>query len=59
MLYSMFNFVYFSHMVFLHVYIISISDTEYEIIHFLLAQNSLLKSYIVEKIDFALDMLLF
>ncbi len=43
MLYSMFNFVYFSNKVFLHVYIISISDTEYEIIPLLLAQNSLLK----------------
>ena len=41
--------VVFSIRYFLHVYIISISDTEYEIIHFLLAQNSLLKNYNVEK----------
>ena len=55
----MYNFVYFSHKVFLHVYIISISDTEYEIMHFLLAQNSLLKKIIMlKKIDFALNMLL-
>ena len=45
----MLNFVYFSQKVFLHVYIISISDTEYEIIHFHLAQNCLLKNYNVEK----------
>ena len=46
----MFNFMYFSHhKVFLHAYIISMSDIEYEIIHFLLAQNSLLKIIMLKK----------